>query len=142
MGKYLQIMQTFTLQNIPNLDTCVLAALELFSKTKLPSLPISKWKRPLVIGSGNAAAIGQIIFNDHDAVYANENSYQEKLLKIKNIDAVLIFSASGGKHAPLMAKEAKKRKKPVYLITNNQKALAAKELPSQNVFIFPKNREP
>ncbi|MBS3115988.1 hypothetical protein J4421_00150 [Candidatus Woesearchaeota archaeon] len=135
-------MQTFTLQNIPNLDTCVLAALELFSKTKLPSLPISKWKRPLVIGSGNAAAIGQIIFNDHDAVYANENSYQEKLLKIKNIDAVLIFSASGGKHAPLMAKEAKKRKKPVYLITNNQKALAAKELPSQNVFIFPKNREP
>jgi len=138
----LKIMQTFTLKNIPDLDTCVLAALELFSKQKLPEFKISQFSRPLVLGSGNAAATGQIIFKDHDAVFGNENNYHEKLRTISKIDSVVIFSSSGGKHAPLMVKEAKKRNKPVLLVTNNPNSEAGRLLKNKEILIFPKNREP
>jgi hypothetical protein len=139
---YVKIMREFTLKNIPDLDICVLAALELFSSVKIPTIPIKKFKRPLVIGSGNAAATGKIIFGDKDAVFANENNYEQKLKTIKEVDGVVIISASGGKHAPLMVKAAKKRKKPVLLITNNPHSPAGELLSSKEKLIYLKNREP
>ena len=57
---YVKIMREFTLKKIPDLDTCVFAALELFSAVKISTIPINKFKRPLVIGSGNAAATGYL----------------------------------------------------------------------------------
>jgi len=144
IGPSQKIMQTFTTKNIPNLDVCVKAALELFSNTLLPKITIP-YKIPLVVGSGNAAATGKILFQDQDAIFADESTYENKLKKIKSIDGVILISASGAKHAPIIAKRAKKLKKHVTLITNNTNALALKYLDNKhknNYYIFPKNREP
>jgi len=140
----LDIMQSFTLANIPDLDTCVLGALELFSNEKLPKIKIP-YKRPLVVGSGNAEATGKIIFKDFDAVFASESNFEEKLKKIKAIDGVVLVSASGAKHAPLIARCSKKHKKHVTLITTEKCAPAEKFLDkkhSYDEYIFPKQREP
>ena len=59
------IMQSCNLKNLPDLDVCVLGALELFHKEKLPNVKIS-YKRPMVVGSGNAEATGRIMFHDKD----------------------------------------------------------------------------
>lgn len=134
-----EIMQNFNLKNIPNLDVCVLGALELFSDTKIPKIEVP-FKKPLIVGSGNAEATGKILFEDKDAIFASESNFEEKLKKINLIDGIVLISASGGKHAPIIAKTAKKIGKKVVLITNNQNALA-KEY-SDRVFVFPKQREP
>src|SRR3989338_9941614 len=65
----LKIMRSFDIKTIPELDTCVLGALELFNSEKIPKISI-KYQRPLVVGSGNAEATARIIFLDKDAVFA------------------------------------------------------------------------
>lgn len=140
----IEVMQNFGLKNIPNLDVCVLAALELFMKEKIPKMKIP-YKRPLVVGSGNAAATGRIIFEKKDAVFADESTYESKLKNIKNIDGVVLLSASGAKHAPIIAKCSKKFRKHVTLITNSPNAPAKKDLDMKHeydMYVFPKNREP
>jgi hypothetical protein len=137
--KPLQTMQTFTLKNIPNLDICVLAALELFSKQPLPKIKIP-YKRPLVVGSGNAIATGRIIFSKKDAIFADESTVDSKLKNIKSIDGTVLLSASGSKHAPIIAKKSKKANKKVILITNTKNSDAEKY--SDTTYVFPKNREP
>ncbi len=140
----IEVMQNFTLQNIPTLDICVLAALELFSSTKIPKMRIP-YKRPLVVGSGNAIATGRIIFPNGSAIFANEGTYEQIFRKNKDIDGVVLISASGSKHAPIIAKAAKKYKKHVTLITNTANSPAAKYLDRKHTydeFVFPKNREP
>jgi hypothetical protein len=134
-----KIMQNFTLKNIPNLDVCVLAALELFAEEKVPKMKI-RYKRPLVVGSGNAAATGRIVFAEKDAVFADESSFESKLKHIKAIDGVVLISASGGKHAPSIAKASKKARKHVTLMTSNKDAPAKNY--ADKVYLFPKNREP
>ncbi len=140
--KNIHILDTFDLKNIPNLDVAVLGALELFQKEKLPKLQLDTYKHPLVVGSGNAEATGRIIFENKDAVFASESNYEQKLEHIKSIDSVVIISASGGKHAPIIAKYAKSLNKHVVLITNNPQAEAIKFIEQDQVFVFPKNREP
>lgn len=132
----------FNLNNIPNLDVAVLGALELFQEEKLPALELGAFKRPLVVGSGNAEATGRIIFEDKNAVFASESNYEQKLESVQNIDSVIVVSASGGKHAPIIAKRAKELGKDVALITNNHNAEAAKFVETNRTFVFPKNREP
>ena len=134
------IMQSCNLKNLPDLDVCVLGALELFHKEKLPNVKIS-YKRPMVVGSGNAEATGRIMFHDKDAVFANESNVEEKLKNITHIDGVVLISASGAKHAPIIAKLAKKKyKKKVTLITNTPDAHAAEF--SDTVYVFPDQKEP
>jgi len=142
MNKNIDKLNTFTLDTIPDLDIAVLGALELFQKKKLPELDIKKYKRPLVVGSGNAEATGRIIFEDIDAVFASESNFESKLKHIPDIDGVILISASGGKHAPIIAKYAKDIGKSVILITNNPNAEAAKFIEDDKIFVFPKNREP
>ena len=43
-----------------------------------------------------------------DAIFASESNYEEKLKNIKDIDGVVLISASGEKHAPVIAKVSKK----------------------------------
>ena len=140
--KNIQILNTFTLKNIPDLDVAVLGALELFQKEPLPKIKLDVYKRPLVVGSGNAEATGRIIFQNLDAVFASESDFEEKLRSIENIDGVILISASGGKHAPIIAKRSKELGKKVALITNNPDAPASEFVEKDNVFVFPKNREP
>ena len=134
----IHIMNKFTKSSLPDLDVCVLAALELFSSVKVPKINIP-FKRPLVVGSGNAIASGKIIFCGKDAIFADESTVDSKL-KIKAIDGVVLLSASGSKHAPIIAKKAKRKRKKVVLITNTRDSDASKF--ADKVFVFPKNREP
>ncbi|MCX6754756.1 MAG: hypothetical protein NTU81_02940 [Candidatus Nomurabacteria bacterium] len=140
--KNIEILKSFDLENIPDLDIVVLGALELFQKEELPKINLDEYHHPLIIGSGNAEATGRIIFEEKDAIFASESNYEQKLENIKTIDSVIVISASGGKHAPIIAKRAKELGKRVVLITNNKDAEAIKFVDSKDVFIFPKNREP
>jgi len=139
--KNIDVLNTFTLDTIPDLDAAVLGALELFQKEKLPRIEIL-YKRPLVVGSGNAEATGRIMFEDTDAVFASESNFESKLEHVPDIDGVILVSASGGKHAPIIARRAKELGKRVSLITNNLNAPAKEFVENKDLFVFPKNREP
>jgi hypothetical protein len=141
-NKNISILNTFSLTALPDLDVAVLGALELFQKEKLPAIDFSMYKRPLVVGSGNAEATGRIIFEDTDAVFASESNFESKLKHIPDIDGVILISASGGKHAPIIAERSQKLGKKVILLTNNPDAPAKEFVKKNNVFVFPKNREP
>lgn len=136
------ILATFDLTNIPDLDVAVLGALDLFQETALPALVLDAFKHPLVVGSGNAEAAGRIIFEDTDAVFASESTYERKLVRIPAIDSVIVISASGGKHAPGIAKRAREFGKRTALLTNNPHADAMQFVESADAFVYPKNREP
>lgn len=141
----IQTLDTFDLNTIPDLDVAVLGALELFQKEKLPQIDVSVYQHPLVVGSGNAEATGKIIFESSDAVFASESNYEEKLKSIKNIDGVVLLSASGEKHAPIIAEVAKRYGKHVTLITNSPHSSASQKLDNSHPYdeyVFPKNREP
>ncbi len=136
--KNYDVMQTFTLKTIPDLDVCVLGALELFQDKKLPEIKIPKGKL-IVVGSGNALATGKIIFRNYDAVFASESDYEEKLKHFKFSKGVVI-SASGGKHSPRIVKKLKSRKIKTFLITNTEDSPASKF--ADKTFVLPKQREP
>ena len=134
-----EVMQSFSLKNIPDLDICVLGALEFFSGQKLPKININRKKTILVLGSGNALDTGRMIFSDYHAHFESESTYKQKLKNLKFSLAVLI-SASGEKHAPKIAKHLKSKKIKTILFTNNSKAPAAKF--ASETLVFPKQREP
>jgi hypothetical protein len=121
------------------LDDSVIGALELFEKKKIPVLKKLKFKRPLIIGSGNAVPTEKIIFDDYDAIFADESDYVHKIEKIKAIDGAVLISASGEKHAPIIAKELKRRGLKLILISCNNNASAKKF--ADNFILFPKNDE-
>jgi len=140
-----KLLQSFTLENLPDLDVAVLGALELFEEKLMPHLDVSQYKHPLVVGSGNAEVTGRIIFEDVDAVFASESTYEEKIRYIETIDGVVLISASGEKHAPIIANCSTKLGKHLTLITNNEDATAAEYLDNKHPFdkfVYPKNREP
>ena len=138
-------LNTFDAKNLPDLDVAVLGALELFMEESLPNLPVDIYKRPLVVGSGNAEATGKILFEETDAIFASESNFEKKLQDIPDIDGVVIVSASGGKHAPVIAEGTKKYRKDITLITNapnsKTKSLLDGTYPYTQ-YVFPKNREP
>jgi len=140
---YLTRIKTFDEKNLPNLDEVVLAALEYLSSATIPKLNIHQFARPLVVGSVNALATGRILFSDVDAVFAEEGNYQEALLRVPSINAVYIFSASGGKHATHIAKALQSKEDvPVFLITSTVNSPAAAYVNPENIFVFPHIREP
>jgi hypothetical protein len=141
----IQTLDTFGLDSIPDLDVAVLAALELFQKQPLPKIAVAAYHHPLIVGSGNAEATGKIMFEQADAVFASESNFEEKLRGIPNVDGVVLISASGSKHAPIIARKARELGKHVTLITNTSGSPASEELDHQHEYdeyVFPKNREP
>jgi hypothetical protein len=138
----LEQLHTFTLDTLPTLDTVVIAALELFVESELPTIP--DYQRPLVIGSGAAIVTGHILYNETSAVFADESNYQQKLAAAGDfIDGVVIISASGSKHAIEIAQHTSQHAiVPVTLLTCNAAAPAAEHVLSDQVRVFPKNREP
>lgn len=123
-----------------NLDEAVLQTLNFFTTIKLSSLPAKHFARPLVVGSGNAAVTGKILYAEQDAVFADESNYLQKLKAVPDIDGAVLISASGGKHAPLIAHELQKRKIETTLLTNNPQAPA--RLCVSETIVFPKLPEP
>lgn len=142
MKSAVDILNSFTLENIPSLDIAVLGALSLAQNTELPSVPADHFKKPLVIGSGNAYQTGQILFQGSLACFASESDYEEVLSKNSDTDGVVIVSASGGKHAVSVAKTAKNKSLSTILLTNNSAPAASEYIDPKNIFVFPKNREP
>lgn len=138
----LHTLATFDLAHLPDLDVAVMGALELFHSAPLPKFDASAYARPLVVGSGNAEATGRIIFENTDALFASESTYEQKLARVSHIENVVVVSASGGKHAPIIAKRARELGKRVALITNNANADALQFVEREHAFVFPKNREP
>ena len=76
---------------IIGLDECVLSALQLFIAEGIPELHLGSYDRPLVVGSGNAAATGRIIMEGSDAVFADEGTYRDNL---DIVDGAILISAS------------------------------------------------
>lgn len=135
-------LATFTEENLPDLDEVVLGALELFSETELPSIDFKQFEHPLVVGSVNGAAAGELLFADINAVFADESDYVQKLEADPNIDGAFLISASGAKHAVPIAEELERRYIKTVLITNNENAPAKAHVMPDDVYVFPKNREP
>jgi hypothetical protein len=142
MSSYTSILENFTIDTLPDLDTVALGALELFEGTDVPDVDLYRFKRPLVVGSGNAAITGRLLFDDVDAVFADESTYVEKLTSIPSIDGAFLISASGSKHAIPIMERLTQADIPVALLTNTPDSPASAFLPPENVFVFPKNREP
>ncbi len=143
--EHIDILRSFDLEHIPNLDVAVLGALELFSQAALPQTNSIPYERPLVVGSGNAEATGRILFEDSDAVFASESNFEEKLQAVPAIDGVILLSASGAKHSPAIARTARQAGKHVTLLTNTPHSSADGELDhahGYDQYVFPKNREP
>jgi hypothetical protein len=137
---YTETLQSFTLQDLPNLDVVTLGALELFTQTQPPKIDCKRFNRPLVVGSGNAAITGKLLFDDVDAIFADETNYIHKLDTFSTIDGAYVLSASGSKHAVGIAQTLRDRGIPCILLTNNLEA-PAREWTTET-FVFPKNREP
>lgn len=144
MSEYVDIMNNFNLDNLPDLDQAVLASLEMIRDRTVPRLDVTAYTRPLVVGSGNAEATGRIIFAESDAIYASESSVDDKLASIDTIGEVVVISASGGKHAPIIARKARAAGKHVTLITSTADSPTSRELDASELttHVFPKNREP
>jgi hypothetical protein len=124
------------MEKLVDLDECLVTALELFSRVKLPKIE-NKVTNSLIVGSGNAGAVGRLLF---DGIHANESNYLKKLEGHKDIDSCVLISASGGKHSPEIARKVKKMGLKVTLFTNNSDSEAAKI--ADETLVFPKNIEP
>ena len=138
--KYLEQTKIFTQDNLISLDECVLAALELFQTVDIKKWDFSKFKKPLIAGSGNAIVTAQIIFSWIDAIFCDETNFDSAIQK--DIDWVIILSASGEKHAPIFAENSQKLWFGTYLITCSKNSSAEKIIWENHTIITPKNREP
>jgi len=130
----------FDKSRIKDLDQVVISALELFSREKPPRLEIPEFRRPLVVGSGNAAVVGRILFHDREAVFADVGSFRQILNSTPGIDGAILVSATGSKGAQGIAKELNKRHIQTVLLTCNPGAPAGKFV--EKAFVFPKQTEP
>lgn len=127
--------------NLQSLDQIVLATIEKYLKTEnLPSIDLSQFQLPLVVGSGNGYITGKILFRNTPAFFASESEVEEKLEKIPSIREVIVVSASGEKHAPIILDAARKMNKKTYLISSSENS-TGKDTANTTV-VFPKITEP
>ncbi len=140
MWKYLKEIENISKNNIPDLDTIVLASLEKLSEEEI-SLGDLDFKKALVVWSWNAKHTASIIHQNSDYLFADENNYKENLEK-DWVDWVIIYSASGAKHAPIVAKYAKDKWFEIKLITCKNNSETEKIIGKENCIITPKIKEP
>lgn len=125
----------------PTLDTIVLRTIDLYEKTpNLPKLDLTKFKTPIVVGSGNGYYTGRILFRHLGAFFATESEIEAKLENIESITDVVVVSASGEKHAPIILAAAKKHHKNTFLISSSEKS-SGKDIADISI-IMPKIEEP
>lgn len=125
----------------PSLSQIVLETINLYSqKNSLPKLDLTQFRIPLVVGSGNGYYTGRILFRDIGAYYANEAEVEKKLENIPSITDVVVVSASGEKHAPIILEAAKKHGKKTFLISSSEDS-TGREIADASI-VMPKIREP
>ena len=137
---YLEKIKTFDENTLLSLDEIVFWALELFENTKFDKLDISDFKKPLIAGSGNAIVTAKIIFSWINALFCDETNFDNFI--DKDIDWLIILSASGEKHATIFAKKAIEKWIKTKLLTCNPFSTAGKILWAKNTIVTTKNREP
>ncbi len=138
--KALELLNSFTTDNLPNLDKVVLWALELFIQNPPKKLDIAEFKKPLIAGSGNAITTARNIFSNTNALFCDETKIDDYLQK--DIDWLIICSASWEKHAFIFAKKAKEKWIKTKLLTCNKNSSTELLIWSENTVITTKNREP
>ncbi len=125
----------------PTLDTIVLQTLDLYqTQEKLPKLDLNIFKTPLVVWSGNGYYTGRILFRNLGAFFATESEINEKLANIPTITDVVVISASGEKHAPIILNTAIEYHKNTFLISSSEKS-SGRDIANSSI-IMPKIREP
>lgn len=132
-------------KDFPNLDECVLDALELLSNTELPDISniLNKHRIPFVAGSGNAFHTGNILFSECHPVMADQSDYESQLnCKADLIQGGVLISSSGGKDAPAIAKAIKERRIEAVLFTCNPDSPAKQIIGEANTIVFPSLPEP
>ena len=125
----------------PSLSEIVLQTIDLYrANGDLPKLDLTQFETPLVVGSNNWYHTGRILFRDLPAFFATESEVEKKLEKIPQITDVVVISASGEKHAPIILNTAKKYGKKTFLISSSNQS-TGKNIADQSI-IMPKIREP
>ena len=126
---------------LPTLDEIVIDTLHLYQATpSLSKLDLSQFHTPLVVGSNNGYYTGRILFRDVGAYFAVESEVERKLENITSITDVVVVSASGEKHAPMILNAAKKYGKKTFLISSSESS-SGRTLADKSI-IMPKIREP
>lgn len=125
----------------PTLDQIVLDTIDLYIEQKtLPKLDLTWFNTPLVVWSGNGYYTGRILFRHLGAFFATESEVESKLKNISSITDVVVVSASGEKHAPIILNTAKDAGKQTLLISSSEKS-SGREIAESSI-IMPKIREP
>jgi hypothetical protein len=125
----------------PTLDQIVLDTIALYIEQKmLPKLDLTWFNTPLVVGSGNGYYTGRILFRHLGAFFATESEVESKLKNISSITDVVVVSASGEKHAPIILNTAKDAGKKTLLISSSEKS-TGRDIADISI-IMPKIREP
>ena len=125
----------------PTLDTIVLSTLDLYSQyAKLPKLDLTKFNTPLVVGSGNGYYTGRILFRNLGAFFATESEVESKLANIASITDVVVISASGEKHAPIILNTAKQYQKNTLLVSSSVQS-SGRDIAGHTI-VMPRVREP
>jgi hypothetical protein len=132
---------TFTEADLPDLNEVVLGSLAYLESAECPKINTAHYERPLVVGSGNALQAGRFLFSGTRAIFGEE-SEAARLITEGAGDSLYIISASGAKHAIMLAEKGVAGGMPTYLITANPNAPARAIVGSENTFIFPHIREP
>lgn len=126
---------------LASLDQIVLETIEKYLQTpNLPNIDLSQFQLPLVVGSGNGYITGKILFRNTSAFFASESEVKEKLEKIPAVLEVVVVSASGEKHAPIILEAAKAKDKKTYLISSSQESTGKRI--ADTTWVFPKIAEP
>jgi len=127
---------------LKDLSSVVLEALDLHANTTPQAPPFGASSKRLVVGSGNALPTGRILFEGEDALFCDEGQYQATLDREPEIDSVVVISASGTKHAPIIIRDLLDRSLPTYLITCAETSPAVDLLPRDHIVVTRSNPEP
>ena len=123
------------------LDTIVLQTLELYkTSNNLPKLDLTSFQTPIVVWSGNGYYTGRILFRNLGAFFATESEIEAKLGNILSITDVVVVSASGEKHAPIILSAAKNHNKNTFLISSSEKS-SGRDIADASI-VMPKIEEP
>lgn len=115
-----------------SLYTNVQQALEFFAKNPVPSIDVTSFNLPFVVGSGNAYNTGLILFSEQSALYADESSFKklitafDKAITSKLITNAVIISASGEKDSVWEVELAREKGLKTTLLTTKPNSSAAK----------------
>jgi hypothetical protein len=128
--------------SLPDLHEVVIRALELHSSYVIPAIRLASARRRLVVASGNALPTGRILFSQEAALFCDEGQYDVVLDRHPEVDSVMVISASGTKHAPIIIKDLLGRGLAVHLITCDAASPAAALLPPHCIIATRSNPEP